>query len=323
MSESGVDKSAALLLALGEEASAAVLRYLSPLEVSRLGKAMREFGVLPRDRVQAVLSDFLAEASRQTGFATDSERFLDETLKRALGPERAEPLLRRLGAAGREQLQQLAWEEPAAIAARLELQPPQLVAAVVSQLPPDVGAAVVELLPPSQRADTLLSLAQTEAAGPDTLRELEAWLAATAAPEAMPVEGEAAVARLLANMSRGSATAALTAMDREEPDLTARLRARALEFEDVRRLSPGDRKTFLRHVGARTLLHALKGCDAAVLEAVLQAMSPTAAQRLKDDLDTLGSVLVTDIQAAHEEAGAVLRRLAAEGALAVAEEESA
>lgn len=323
MSQSGVDKSAALLLALGEEASAAVLRYLGPLEVTRLGAAMRDLGVLPRERVSAVLSEFLSEAEQQTGFAADSERFLDETLRRALGADRAEPLLRRLGAAGRERIEQLAWQDPAAIAARLEVQPPQLAAAVVSQLPADVAAAVVELLPAQQRADTLMSLAQTDSPGPDLLRELEAWLVATADSDEAPAEGEAAVARLLANMSHGSATAALTAMDREDARLTARLRARALQFEDVPRLSLEGRKTLLRHIGARTLLHALKGCDDAVRDAVLQAMSSTAAQRLRDDLDTLGSVLVTDIQSAQEEAGELLRRLAAEGALRLPEEEKA
>jgi len=323
MSSDGVEKSAALLLALGEEASAAVMRYLSPLEVTRLGAAMREMGVLPRERVRAVVDEFIAEAAQQTGFATDSDRFLDETLKLALGPERAEPVLRRLGAASLKQIAQLAWQEPAAIAARLESQPAQLVATVIAQLPQDVAAAVLELLPGRQRADTLLSLAQAETPGADVLRELESWLLAGNEQGAQNGEGEAAVARLLSSMSRGSATAALTAMDREDAGLAARLRAQALQFEDVQRLPLEARKTFLRHVGARTLLHALKGCDRPVLESLLQAMSATAAQRLKDDLDTLGSLRVTDIQSAQDEAGEVLRRLVAEGTLAFPEEEEA
>jgi len=323
MSSPGVEKSAALLLALGEEASAAVFRYLSPLEVTRLGAAMRELGVLPRERVRAVLADFSAEAAQQTGFATDSGRFLDETLKRAFGPERAEPVLRRLGANSLKQIEQLAWQEPAMIAARLEAQPAQLSATVIANLPRDVAAAVLELLPGRQRADALLSLAQTETPDPDMLRELESWLASTDESNQETAEGEAAVARLLSSMSHGSATAALTVMDREDAGLTARLRAHALQFEDVRRLPLDGRKTFLRHVGARTLLHALKGCDSQVLDALLQAMSATAAQRLKDDLDTLGSLRVTDIQTAQDEAGELLRRLVGEGALELPEEEAA
>ena len=321
MSQAGIEKSAALLLALGEEATAAVLRYLSPLEVSRLGSAMRELEMLPRERVRIVLRDYAAEAAEQTGFAADTGRFLDETLKLALSPERAQSMLQRLGAAGAQSLEKLAWREPAEIAGLLEAQPPQLIAVVVMRLPRDVAAAVLELLPARTRADTLLNLAHSEAPSPDMLRELDDWLAGL--ETAAPAQGEAAVASLLGQMSEGSAAAALSQLDRNDAGLAARLRVRNLAFEDLARLPEAGRKTFLRNIGARTLLHALKGGDGRVLDALTAVMSPTAAQRMRDDLDTLGGLPVTAIQAAQDDAGATLRRLAAEGAIPFPEEEAA
>ncbi|OZA27982.1 MAG: flagellar motor switch protein FliG [Hydrogenophilales bacterium 17-64-11] len=321
MSQAGIEKSAALLLALGEEATAAVLRYLSPLEVSRLGSAMRELEMLPRERVRIILRDYAAEAAEQTGFAADTGRFLDETLKLALSPERAQSMLQRLGAAGALSLEKLAWREPAEIAGLLEAQPPQLIAVVVMRLPRDVAAAVLELLPARTRADTLLNLAHSEAPSPDMLRELDDWLAGL--ETAAPAQGEAAVASLLGQMSEGSAAAALSQLDRNDAGLAARLRVRNLAFEDLARLPEAGRKTFLRNIGARTLLHALKGSDGRVLDALTAVMSPTAAQRMRDDLDTLGGLPVTAIQAAQDDAGATLRRLAAEGAIPFPEEEAA
>ena len=321
MSQAGIEKSAALLLALGEEATAAVFRYLSPLEVSRLGSAMRELGVLPRERVRAILRDYAAEAAEQTGFAADTGRFLDETLKLALSPERAQAMLQRLGAAGSRVTEKLAWREPAEIAGMLETQPPQLIAAVAAQLPRDVAAAVLDVLPGPTRADTLLSLAQSDAPSPDMLAELDDWLASLDA--ATPPQGEAAVASLLGQMSEGSVAAALNQLDHDDAGLAARLRMRNLAFEDLARLPEASRKTFLRNVGARTLLHALKGSDCQVLAALTAVMSPTAAQRMRDDLDTLGALPVAAIQQAQDEAGAVLRRLAAEGAILFPEEEVA
>ena len=321
MSQAGIEKSAALLLALGEEATAAVLRYLSPLEVSRLGSAMRELEMLPRERVRIILRDYAAEAAEQTGFAADTGRFLDETLKLALSPERARSMLQRLGAAGAQSLEKLAWREPAEIAGLLEAQPPQLIAVVVMRLPRDVAAAVLELLPARTRADTLLNLAHSEAPSPDMLRELDDWLAGL--ETAAPPQGEAAVASLLGQMSEGSAAAALSQLDRNDADLAARLRVRNLAFEDLARLTEAGRKAFLRNIGARTLLHALKGSDGRVLDALTAVMSPTAAQRMRDDLDTLGALPVTAIQAAQDDAGATLRRLAAEGAIQFPQEEAA
>lgn len=321
MSQAGIEKSAALLLALGEEATAAVFRYLSPLEVSRLGSAMRELDVLPRDRVRVILRDYASEAAEQTGFAADTGRFLDEALKQAFRPEHVQALLQRLGARSAQTLEKLAWREPAEIAGLLEAQPPQLIAVVMAQLPRDVAAAVLEMLPGETRADALMSLAHSEAASSEMLRELDDWLLsldASASPR-----GEAAVAGLLGQMSEGSAAAALSQLDRNDAELAARLRVRKLAFEDLARLPVASRKAFLRHVGARTLLHALKGSDGQVLDALAAAMSPTAAQRMRVDLDTLGVVPVAAIQAAQDEAGAILRRLAAEGAILYPEEEEA
>jgi flagellar motor switch protein FliG len=321
MSQAGIEKSAALLLALGEEATAAVFRYLSPLEVNRLGSAMRELEVLPRERVRAILRDYAAESAEQTGFAADTGRFLDETLKQAFRPERAQAMLARLGATGAHAIEKLAWREPAEIAGLLEAQPAQLIAAVTSQLPRDVAAAVLDVLPGKTRADVLLSLAHSDAPSPDMLRDLDDWLASL--EPAAPPQGEAAVASLLGQMSEGSAAAALSQLDQNDADLAARLRVRNLVFEDLARLPETSRKTFLRNVGARTLLHALKGSDGTVLDALTAVMSPTAAQRMRDDLDTLGMVPVTAIQDAQDEAGATLRRLAAEGAILFPEEEAA
>lgn len=321
MSQTGIEKSAVLLLALGEEATAAVFRYLSPLEVGRLGGAMRELDVLPRERVRTILREYAAEATEQTGFAADTGRFLDDTLRQAFRPERAQAILERLGASGAQALEKLAWREPAEIAGLLEAQPPQLIAVVSTQLPRDVAAAMLELLPGGTRAETLQALAHSDVPSADMLHDLDDWLAGLTT--AAPAQGEAAVANLLGKMSEGSAAAVLSQLGQNDAALAARLRVRNLEFEDLARLPEAGRKTFLRNVAATTLLHALKGSDGRVLDALTTVMSQTAAQRMRVDLDTLGPVPVTAIQAAQEAAGETLRRLAAEGAIQFPEEEAA
>lgn len=321
MNPDGVEKSAALLLALGEEATAAAFRYLSPLEVTRLGAAMRELQVLPRERVRLLLREFAAEAAEQTGFAADTGRFLDDALKQALSPARAEAILQQLGASTVAAIDRLAWREPTEIAGLLETQPPQLIAVVAARLPRDVAAAMLEALPGPVRVETLQGLAHSGAPNPDMLAELDDWL--DGLDIVAPPQGEAAVVRLLGQMSDGSASAVISQLEQNDAELAARLRVRKLAFEDLARLPEPSRKAFLRNIGARTLLHALKGSDGVVLDALTQVMSPTAAQRMRDDLDTLGAVPVAVIQAAQEEAGERLRRLAAEGAILFPQEAAA
>lgn len=324
MSQAGLERCATLLLALGEEASAAVFRYLSPLEVSQLGAAMRAMRVLPRERVQEVLEACQQEAAQQTGFATDSERFLDDALSRAWGPERAQSVIRSLGGRTAESLQQLAWKEPAEVAALLETEPAPLVAVVLSQLPRDSASAVLELLPDLLRGETVLCMAQAELPAPDVMRDIEAWVAERLDDVSEPDHEmhEAATGRVLAGMSRGSADAVLNAVDKQDAPLAARLRAHTLSFEDLTRVTPLDRKIFLRQVPALTLLHALKGADRSVVDCLADVMSDIAAQRMRDDLDTLGVLPVSAIQTAQEEAAMLLQRLAAEGAISLPEEAS-
>jgi flagellar motor switch protein FliG len=322
MSRQGLQDAATLLLALGEDAAARVFAYLTPREASELGAAMRELSVLPRERVAAVLRAYLDEAQRQTGFATDSGRFVEEALARALGAERAEALLRRIGAPTTEALKRLAWREPSEVAGWLEDEAPQLAALVLSHLPRDGAAAVLELLPETQRGEVVRAMADAQMPGEAVLADVEAWLAERIdLAGTPPAQGEAAVAHVLASMDRGSAAAVLESVDHVDAPLAARLRARQLGFDDLARLPLDARKTFLRSVSARMLLTALKGADQVTLASVTEAMSPTAARRLIDELDTLGGVPVADIVAAQDEVAALLQRLAAEGAVRLCEEE--
>lgn len=313
MSESGIEKSAALLLALGEEATAAVLRYLSPLDVSRLGQAMRSLEVLPRERVRTVLHDFAREATEQTGFATDTARFLEDALARAWPPERARAMQRRMGVVGARALESLIQRDPADLAGLLEGQPAALNAAVMAQLPRDLAATTLDLLPPRMRAATLTELARRVEADVINQAELDDWLASLL-PHAAQT-GEETAANLLDRMSAGGSVATLAHMEAVDTVLAARLRARAVEFDDLVRTDDDSRRLFLRNISARTLLLALKGSDGRALSALSAVMSPSAALRMKDDLDTLGAIPVTDIQTAQMEATGVLRRLAAEGAI--------
>lgn len=324
MSQSGLDKCATLLLALGEEATAAVFRYLTPLEVSQLGATMRAMRVLPRERVQEVLLACQQESAQQTGFATDSERFLDDALARALGHERAHAIMRSLGGRTAESLKQLAWKEPVELVALLETEPPQLVGIILTQLPRDSAAAVLELLPELLRSETVLSMANAALPASDVMREIEMWVTTrlqdTSEAPTDHVNTEIATGRVLAGMSRGSADAVLSAVDLQDAPLAARLRAHTLSFEDLARVPVAGRKIFLRQVTARTLLYALKGADQKVLRCLTEVMSESAAQRMRDDLDTLGALPVNAIESAQEEAALLLQRLAAEGAVSLPED---
>jgi flagellar motor switch protein FliG len=317
MNRAGLEKSAILLLSLGEDAAAQVFRYLSPFEVGELGRVMREMGALPRERVENVIGEYEAEAARQTGIGAGADEFLDAALSRALGDERARMLLARI-AGGGSNVRQLAWKEPAEVAALLKEEHPQLIAAVLAQLDRPQAAATLEWLPEMQRQEVLRRLAEWHGAPAEALREMEDWLAQRLQGEDSEKVGPGLAADLLSRLSPAARQEVEAGLQASSPQLLDQLKAQQLELEDMARLSAESRTRFFKAVPAHTLLLALKGADPALVEDLLAHMPKTAARRLRDDLESLGAARLGDIETAQAETVRILKEMAASGELGLA-----
>ncbi len=317
MNRTGLEKAAALLLTLGEDAAAQVFRYLSPYEVGELGRVMRELGALPRERVQAVIDEYEAEASRQTGIGADADQFLEAALTRALGEERARLLLSRIaGTAGSVRV--LAFREPAEVAALLKDEPPQLIAAVLAQLDRTHAAATLEWLPDAQREEVVRRLAEWQGAPAEAMREMEDWLARQLHETEQDRDGAGLAADLLARLSPAAREEIESGLALHSPQLLGQLKAQQLELKDIACLPAESRTRFFKLVPGHTLLLALKGADPDLVQALLARMPDTAARRLRDDLESLGATKLGDIESAQAETVGLLRQMAGTGEIDLA-----
>ena len=73
MSRSGVEKAAILLLTLGEQDAAQVLKHLGAKDVQRVGSAMAQLSGISREEVVTVLSSFSTELEQQTSVGIDAD----------------------------------------------------------------------------------------------------------------------------------------------------------------------------------------------------------------------------------------------------------
>lgn len=317
MNQAGLEKSAILLMSVGEAAAGQVLRYLSPTEVAHLAETMRGIGGQSRDRVAAVLADFEGEAERQTGYGMAPQAFLGEALSQALGQEKAAALLARLEGEGAP-LKQLAWMAPAEISQLLAQEPAPVIATVLAHLERDQAAEVLMLLAPPQRDEALLSLSRWQGAAPEALRELSDWLASRIehAPPGRE-QGEELAASILRRLPKDAAQAVNSGLSNRDPALAGRLAAATLTFQDLSRLDNASRTRLFKAAPAQILLQAMKGADPGLVETLAQRMGSTAARRLKDDLDSLGAVRVDQIEAAQDEVVRLMQQLASGGELSL------
>lgn len=315
MNREGTEKSAILLLSIGEEAAAQVFRYLTPTEVSELGRMMRDLGVLPRDRVEAVLREFNDEASRQTGFGADSEEFLDAALTRALGEDRGRQLMTRILGKERNELKQLDWMEPAEVAALLQDEHPQVVATVLVHLEKQQASRILEWLSEPLRHQVVQGVAGWRGAPGEAMRELNAWLESRLRKEVPETDGQALAAELLHHLSPSTRAQIESGLAADDPELLEQLKIRQLGLEDLQRLTPISRTRFFKAVPGNSLLLALKGADPDVIQSLLQRMPETAAKRLKVDLESLGASRLDEIESAQAEVVSLMRKMAAKGDL--------
>ena len=94
--EEGLEKSATLLIALGEDHAAEVLKHLGPREVQKLGHAMALLKSVPRTKVEGILSEFHQIAEEQSAVHVDTDAYIRNVLNKALGDDKASNLISRI-----------------------------------------------------------------------------------------------------------------------------------------------------------------------------------------------------------------------------------
>ena len=128
LARSGVDRAAILLLALGEQDAAQVLKHLGAKDVQRVGAAMAQLSAVSREEVSGVLATFSNSVEQQTSFGVGTDEYIRKVLIEALGADKAGGVIDRIlrGRSSRG-LEALKWMEPRAVAEMLRYEHPQII----------------------------------------------------------------------------------------------------------------------------------------------------------------------------------------------------
>ncbi|MGA0096680.1 MAG: flagellar motor switch protein FliG, partial [Burkholderiaceae bacterium] len=168
-------RAATLMLLLGEQQAAEIIRYLSPREVQALGGAMVAVADLSQEAVNVVLDEFVATLKKQTSLGLGTGDYVEKVLKRALGDDKAASVLSRImPGSGSKGLEILKWMDARSIAEMIRGEHPQVIAIILSVLEYDVAADVLNFLPPEVRAEVIQRVASLETVQPSAMDELEA-----------------------------------------------------------------------------------------------------------------------------------------------------
>src|SRR5690606_25763147 len=170
---SGIDQAAILLLSLGEQEAAEVLKHMSAKDVQRVGTAMAALDGVTREEVSQVLGHFTTLVESHTSLGVGADEYLRKVLISALGDERATNIMDRiLGGRSSRGLEAMKWMDPRSVAEMMRFEHPQIVAIVLAYLDPDQAASVLGQLPEMARSDILMRIAMLDGIQPSALNEL-------------------------------------------------------------------------------------------------------------------------------------------------------
>ncbi len=317
---SGVERAAILLMSLGEDEAAEVLKHMGAKDVQKVGAAMASLQNVTRDRAAEVMDRFVEEMDSQTSLGVGADDYVRRVLVNALGQDKAGGLIDRI-LLGRNSkgLEALKWMETRAVADLVRNEHPQIVAIVLAYLDPDQAADVVAQLPERMRGDVLMRIARLDGIQPQALRELdeimEKQFSGNGNLKASSVGGVKVAATILNLMDTTTEQAIIGKIGEVDQDLSQRIQDLMFVFDDLGAVDDRSIQTLLREISTETLGLALKGADPRVKEKILKNMSKRAAEMLVEDMEAKGPAKVSDVEAAQKEILAAARRLADAGTI--------
>lgn len=318
----GTQRAAILLMSLGEQDAANVLKQLDAREVQRLGIAMAELKEVSRAQMSTVLDTFIGVVDGKANIASGSQDYVRRVLTQAVGKQKTDMLLDRIGNGQAGQgIEQLKWMEAKAVAQIIAAEHPQIGAIVLSHLEPEQAAAILPLLTEEMRTDVLMRIASLSEVPQSALTELDQLVEkqANAAPPATVrrVGGARTVANILNAMERDQSGAELGRIEKADGQMHQQIKDLLFVFDNLLDIDDRGIQALLREVGSDALAIALRGAEPEVQDKILRNMSKRAAEILKDDMEVRGPVKLAEVEAAQKEIVAVAQRLAEEGTISL------
>ena len=321
----GPKKAAILLLALGEDAAADVMKNLEEAEIQQVGYYMSRFTDVSPEELDLVLEEFYRNSvmADEGVNISSSPDFVKNALTKALGADRAKELSDNLRAGEEEAgLEALRYAEPIMISNYIRTEHPQTIALILSYLKnAEQSSAVLRDLPESLQADILYRMAVIESIPPGVISEMNEVLTEemkTAGSMTTSVGGVEPVAEILNSVDKATETRILSSIEETNPDLAEQIRELMFTFEDMALIDAKQMQLVMKDVDQADMVLALKTASDAVKELIFSSMSSRAAEMVREDLENLGPAKLSDVEASQQKIIKVVKKLEEAGTIVIA-----
>jgi flagellar motor switch protein FliG len=319
----GADKAAIFLLYLGPDATSKVFEHMEDNEIKRISQSMARLGHVSRPVIQDVVKEFTDITNPETGFFSQGEEFVRKILEQALGPQKAEMLLRELNTASYgDMVDVLSDMDGKTVANFLSQEHPQTIAVILAKLKPKQTSEIVGFLPQELQAEVVMRIADVDQVSPEILNEIDdvirRELTAVGGVQRFKVGGVEKVVDMFNHFDRSREKQILDKLDVLKPPLAEVIRKHLFTFEDFVGLDDRGIQAIMREVSNDTLTLALKAATDELKEKIFRNISSRAAEVIREDLEVMGPVRLSDVEKAQSEIIKIVRKMEEEGKIFIA-----
>jgi flagellar motor switch protein FliG len=320
---STTQRAAVLMLLLGEDQAASIIRYMDPKEVQALGAAMVSVGDISQEAVNEVLDDFISTFKKQTSLGLGTSDYVESVLRAALGEDKAASVLGRINPTSASKgLEILRWMDARAIAEMVQGEHPQVVAIILSVLENAVAADVLSFLLQEARPEIVERVARLETVQPAAMEELEAIMrkqfASRSSSASSSFGGVKAAAKIMNLTKVDMESMIMKGVESLDADLAQAIQDNMLTFADLGSVDNRAIQTLLRNIEPDLLMVALKGADEIVRDKFMSNMSERARAVFLDDMEAKGPMRLSDVEDAQKKIMRQARKLSEAGELMLA-----
>lgn len=317
----GIDKAAVLLNVLGNRVTAQVFKRMKDNDVKMLVTAMGGVSKVPISTVGAVLESFFREISEETNLIFGHAHGRDFVLE-TLGEERAKTVLGQLSVVeGSRTLEALELVDPRTLANFLVNEHPQTIAVILAHLDASKKCDVLKRLPEGIQTEVVLRIANLDYISPSLIAQvdevLKQELATLGSIDTQQLGGVQPIAEMLNVMDKNNEQNIMARVEEKDPQLAEEIRKLMFVFEDLIFIDDRGMQTLLKEVANDKLVVALKTAPDEIKEKIFKNISKRAADLLRDDLESMGPVRLSDVENAQQEIVNVAKRLEAEGKITI------
>lgn len=315
-----VEQAAIVLLSIGEEPAAAVLRCLERDELIELTQVMSRMSGIKVDSVKYAVQNFFDDYREQSGLHGASRTYLKRSLDLALGSDIANSVLNTIyGDAIRPMMARLQYASPKWLAEFISHEHVQMQAVFLAFLAPALAGQIIEGLPENSRDLVLLNLARLDEIDRDLLQELEDLVTRCLSAldtQSASVEGVRQVAEIL-NRLPGNRAGMVELLRAHDPEVVSKIEMSMYDFFILSRQTEQVLTRLLDDIPLEQWAIALKGAEPALRDAILMAMPKRQAQSFEDLMRRSGPVPMSRIEQTRKEIMVAVKALADAGEIDV------